>query len=298
MGYVLFFASLVVVKPIMQSVKTSFRGRSHMRKASATLCLDQVSILFEVISFAAGIAAPIDDHLEQLRMALTNAPVDRNRVAAAWASVLPSLRELASSAPESHPVAVLESLDARMNSILSGSATVSSPLTSPPSVVPAYKLKSCYVQQEMHKVLPGLFLGSYHPASSRTTLDAQGITHVCCCINVSPRFPDAYTYLVLPADDNADYDMSQFFSTSFRFIDDALSSGGHVLVHCGAGISRAPTVVASYLIQKLHLGAEDAVHLIKSVRSCASPNRGFMQQLKALAESEKGVHATTFNAPH
>jgi hypothetical protein len=255
-----------------------------------TLDLELVSLFFDIVCFAtsSGVAlahSPLHDPLEQLRMALTNVPFDPSRVASAWGAVSPLLISMDNAHQDDDTKrSAIASFQSRIQSVISQTDKLDGQSAPPPDAsIPAYKLKSCYVQQEMHKILPHLFVGSYHPAASRAVMDAQGITHVCCCINVSPRFPDAYKYLVLPADDNTDYDMSQHFQVSFRFIEEAISSGGNVLVHCGAGISRAPTIVASYLIQKLGLTSEEAIRLIKSVRSCASPNRGFVKHLKVLA---------------
>ena len=147
----------------------------------------------------------------------------------------------------------------------------------------SFSNKRCYTQTLMHEVVRGLFVGSYHPANDPALLAGAGVTHVLCCIDVKPRHPDRFRYLVLPASDADEYDMAQHFLVASRFIDEALASGGAVLVHCGAGISRAPTVVAAYLVRKLGVSAVDAVAMIQRVRQVASPNRGFMKQLVAFA---------------
>ncbi|CUG82951.1 dual specificity protein phosphatase, putative [Bodo saltans] len=252
-------------------------------KETATLYMECITVLFEVISAfdKANNLQDVDVLLESFRMAMTNIPLERDRVSHAWQSLRPSLASL----PE------ITHLEARVLAVISDSVEdlPRDAVNKTVAPVPAYKLKSCYVQQEMHMILPGLYVGSYHPAASRSVLDAQGITHICCCINVSPRFPDAYSYLVLPADDNSEYDISPFFATSFQFINAALSSGGRVLVHCGAGISRAPTITASYMIQKLGIGTDEALRMIKSIRSCASPNKGFVEHLRKLSLTNKSV---------
>jgi hypothetical protein len=245
------------------------------------LYLECVTVLFDIMSaiehpqpsLAENRTDAENASLETLRMALTNSPLNRDCAASAWLSIKPFVERLVE----------FPRLDMRMQTIISGVEAPSVGTSKEAAPIPAYKMKSCYVQQEMHTILPRLFVGSYHPAASRARLEANGITHICCCINVAPRFPDAFSYLVLPADDNTGYDISPFFAVSFQFIDAALSSGGRVLVHCGAGISRAPTIAASYMIQKLGIGADDAIRMIKSIRSCASPNRGFVEHLRKLS---------------
>jgi hypothetical protein len=44
----------------------------------------------------------------------------------------------------------------------------------------------------MQRVVPGLYIGSYHPATNLAQLDAEGITHICCCISSPARFPDKH----------------------------------------------------------------------------------------------------------
>lgn len=209
--------------------------------------------------------------LDAFRMACTNLPIQPARVAAAREaldSVLSARGDLLSRTAVVHATH-LQSRAAQ---------------TAPRA---AYLAKSCYVQQEMQCVLPGIYIGSYHPAANKEILRKSKITHVCCCIGVQPRFPGDFSYVCLAADDRAGYNVAQHFPETFAFIDDAVSRGGSVLVHCGAGISRAPTILAAYLIQKLGVSANDAVQMIRKVRSCASPNVGFMDQLRDFEASRR-----------
>lgn len=56
-------------------------------------------------------------------------------------------------------------------------------------------------------------------------------------------------------------------------------TGGKILVHCEAGISRSPTICMAYLMKTKKLCLEEAFDYIKQRRSLISPNFGFMGQL-------------------
>ena len=70
------------------------------------------------------------------------------------------------------------------------------------------------------------------------------------------------------------------FGPIVSFIEEARQADGTVFVHCGAGISRAPSAAAAYLIWKLRIPAGDAIGLLRRARSCVRPNVGFVGQLK------------------
>lgn len=56
-------------------------------------------------------------------------------------------------------------------------------------------------------------------------------------------------------------------------------TGGKILVHCEAGISRSPTICMAYLMKTKKLRLDEAFDYIKQRRSLISPNFGFMGQL-------------------
>jgi len=148
---------------------------------------------------------------------------------------------------------------------------------------------------EMQMVLPGLYIGPYMPAHDRTLLRTHGITHVCCCIGVAPPFPNDFKYVTLPAADVPGQDMTQFFDETRRFIAEGIAEGG-VLVHCGAGISRASTITICYLMHTLELSFDAALKLVKSKRPFVHPNAGFQRQLRQLQaklETERGIKNMT-----
>ena len=56
-------------------------------------------------------------------------------------------------------------------------------------------------------------------------------------------------------------------------------SGGRVLVHCQAGISRSPSIVLAYLIDRKNMDFDDAYHLLTERRPIVAPNFNFLAQL-------------------
>ncbi|XP_061734757.1 serine/threonine/tyrosine-interacting protein isoform X2 [Nerophis ophidion] len=127
------------------------------------------------------------------------------------------------------------------------------------------------MRREMQEILPGLFLGPYSAAmkSKVQILEREGITHIVCVRQdieanfIKPNFPHTFRYLVLDIADNPVENIIRFFPTTKEFIDSCLATGGKVLVHGNAGISR-----------------RDAFSHIQERRFCINPNVGFVHQLE------------------
>ncbi|XP_044051670.1 dual specificity protein phosphatase 2 [Siniperca chuatsi] len=130
------------------------------------------------------------------------------------------------------------------------------------------------------ELLPFLFLGSAIHSSRRETLAAAGITAV---LNVSSSCPNFYEgefqYLRLNVEDNLAADIRACFSTAIAFIDSVKQSGGRVLVHCQAGISRSATICLAYLMHTQRVRLDEAFDFVKQRRQVISPNLAFMGQL-------------------
>jgi protein-tyrosine phosphatase len=56
-------------------------------------------------------------------------------------------------------------------------------------------------------------------------------------------------------------------------------SGGKILVHCVAGISRSPCVCIAYLMKYQRMRLDQAYYHIKNRRRVIHPNVGFWRQL-------------------
>ncbi|KAG5281323.1 hypothetical protein AALO_G00069960 [Alosa alosa] len=137
-----------------------------------------------------------------------------------------------------------------------------------------------YDQDGPVEILPFLYLGSAHHSSQRETLASRGITAV---LNVSSSCPNLFetelTYKTLRVEDSLAADIRILFPEAIQFIDSVKESGGRVLVHCQAGISRSATICLAYLINARRVSLDEAFDFVKRRRQVISPNLAFMGQL-------------------
>ncbi|XP_030855024.1 serine/threonine/tyrosine-interacting protein [Strongylocentrotus purpuratus] len=114
----------------------------------------------------------------------------------------------------------------------------------------------------------------------------HGITHVLCIRQapeatiIKPNFPDRFRYLVLDVADNCMENIIRHIPTVKGFIDSCLQSGGRILVHGNAGISRSAALVIGYLMETYGLKYRIAYRYVQEKRFCISVNDGFASQLK------------------
>jgi protein-tyrosine phosphatase len=90
---------------------------------------------------------------------------------------------------------------------------------------------------------------------------------------------DDVKYLNVDVLDMANQNIKKHFEKCFKFIEGGRRDGV-VLVHCNAGVSRAPTICVAYLMKKLKISYDDAFELVKDARPAIEPNPGFTLQLK------------------
>eukprot|EP00043_Microstomoeca_roanoka_P008078 m.77937 g.77937 ORF g.77937 m.77937 type:complete len:244 (-) comp14090_c0_seq1:65-796(-) len=147
--------------------------------------------------------------------------------------------------------------------------------------------KSCPRLSGAILVVPGIYIGSLATAKDKKLLTETGITHIVSCLQDTP-FPDDFKYMHFAARDTEEQDISQFFDSTYQFINDALAAKGKVLVHCRAGVSRSPTIILAYLLRRLRIPLSNALSFLRLVRPTVSPNPGFLRQLRAL-EGQLGI---------
>jgi len=153
------------------------------------------------------------------------------------------------------------------------------------------------MRRECQEILPGLLLGPFQASKSLEVLKSLQITHIVCirdakeAFSVRPRFPQDFTYMVLDVEDNEEQNLIRLFPSAKAFIDQAISQGGKVLVHCNGGISLSPAFVVMFAMQHYNLSWEDALHMVQNRRYCISPNGGFLTQIKEYESIYKATNA-------
>jgi atypical dual specificity phosphatase len=95
-----------------------------------------------------------------------------------------------------------------------------------------------------------------------------------------PKFQGKFVYKTVIIDDVPSANIKQYFAVCHRFIESAHASGGVVLVHCWAGVSRSATIVISFLMQKYGITMMQAMDHVRLQRWFINPNPGFKNQMK------------------
>lgn len=141
------------------------------------------------------------------------------------------------------------------------------------------------------EIIPNLFLGnlSHGEYFLNEMINKKNTVTVLKCTTLSADLPMAAevekqtienNFKVLKIEDTLSERISNHFNDAFDFIKTSLNKDKKVLVYCGAGVSRAPTIVIAYLMKKYHLKYEEAFNHTKRKRACIDPNKNFIVQLK------------------
>ncbi|XP_054133179.1 dual specificity phosphatase 29 [Melozone crissalis] len=150
--------------------------------------------------------------------------------------------------------------------------------------------KGCPQYTHVNEVWPNLYIGDEKTALDRYSLEKAGFTHILNAahgqrnVDTGAQYYSsmALQYHGVEADDLPTFDLSQFFYSASKFIDNALQDErSKVLVHCAMGRSRSATLVLAYLMIHKNMTVVDAIEQVARHR-CIMPNRGFLKQLREL----------------
>lgn len=135
-------------------------------------------------------------------------------------------------------------------------------------------------------------------------LDRERITHI---LNLTPTpclpavIASGRTCHQIRLLDSQSQDLLSILPSAIDFIHSARMSGGRILVHCLAGISRSSAVAIAYVMWQGHLSLPEAYDVVRAHRQCASPNLNFMGQLmvfgKCLCSSLSSSSSSAFKRP-
>ena len=117
---------------------------------------------------------------------------------------------------------------------------------------------SLHKLQLLHEIMPRLWCGGWAALNNDCQeLRSRGVTHVVSVVSADqrrlPPFVKGHYYARVDDRAEAAKEIATHFAPIADFIEAARSAGGTVFVHCGAGISRAPTVTTAYMMRKLGL---------------------------------------------
>ncbi|KAH9249460.1 hypothetical protein BASA81_012822 [Batrachochytrium salamandrivorans] len=159
---------------------------------------------------------------------------------------------------------------------------------------------------ECSEIMPHLFLGGNLVARDLNLLKHNSITRVLnVASGVIPNyFSGELQYTSFELIDAPREEIDHFILHAIAEIEDCISSGENILVHCHQGISRSATLVIAYVAWKLDLDVASALGYVKARRSIVSPNQGFLNQLAKFETRRRkprdlfSIHHLTVHSEH
>merc|ERR1712107_389468 len=133
---------------------------------------------------------------------------------------------------------------------------------------------------QIARVAPQVYL----PAATALVPSALEGLALTLVINTTTELPilplERAVGVRVPLLDSPSEDLLPHLSQVCRLISNEVESGGTVLVHCVAGVSRSASFVLAYLISTYNLTLNEALCHLKLVRPWVNPNKGFLSQLR------------------
>jgi hypothetical protein len=132
------------------------------------------------------------------------------------------------------------------------------------------------------EILPRLFLGNHYHATDFEAQHPEALVYSMGYMvgdgHAYQRWPERWRFFDVC--DSLQQDLLSLFDDLTEDIHANLQEGKPIYVHCHLGKSRAPTVVAAYLIRYRGFDHQGAIRFIRDKRPEALPNFAFMQQLR------------------
>jgi protein-tyrosine phosphatase len=116
----------------------------------------------------------------------------------------------------------------------------------------------------MDEIIRGLYVGN-------ASIATKALNSFNLIVNCTKNIPDSIVdpFVEGPIGEDSNDELLLYLPEVTREVHDILSSNGTVLIHCAAGASRSPSVVAGYLIAYREYTLDDAILFIRSKRKQA-----------------------------
>lgn len=123
-------------------------------------------------------------------------------------------------------------------------------------------------------------------SNGRAANDSSQVTRckITCIVNVTETksrspLPPGVEYIHIPLPDSPVSPLSEHFDDVSDKIQLTAESGGRILVHCNAGVSRSATLCMAYLMKHRGVTLLEAHRWVRTCRPVVRPNNGFWKQL-------------------
>ena len=144
----------------------------------------------------------------------------------------------------------------------------------------------------MSKIIDNIWIGNYNDSCNEQFLKKHKITHILCCAKEYTELSDKlvaedYTYYRLPIVEEpvGKRKFNAWFRKGAAKINEWVSKGHKVLVHCAQGISRSVSTVITYLILYKGYTYDKAFTIVKKHRSIMNPYGEFIPVVKGFEKS-------------
>ena len=140
-----------------------------------------------------------------------------------------------------------------------------------------------YFYSESTQIINNLHLGSSFNAYSISELTNKKINVVINVTEEIDNFHDDNLYMIyyrFPIKDDDNDDISEILEQTYDIIDDHLSKGDRVLIHCFMGASRSAAVIIYYLMRKYNIIYEQALEYVSKKRILVNLTPSFDSILK------------------
>ncbi|XP_053720496.1 dual specificity phosphatase 29-like [Synchiropus splendidus] len=158
----------------------------------------------------------------------------------------------------------------------------------------------------VNQVWPNVYIGDEQTARDKHNLRRLGITHILNAAEGTWNNVDTgagyygdmeVVYYGVVAEDVTTFDLSQYFYSAARFIEETLRNPQNkLLVHCVMGRSRSATLFLAFLMICENMTLVEAIEQVKSHRRII-PNWGFLKQLRELDMDLQGSRTSRESGP-